>query len=241
MFKGIDSTGIESFPCLGSITGEKELKMLRLILLGAPGAGKGTQAELISKDYNIPQISTGAILREEIANGSELGLKVKQIIEAGMLVPDDVVVELIKNRLSQDDCSEGYILDGFPRTIPQAEALDDILKTMGGQIDIVLSIDVADEDIISRMSGRRICKDCGSSYHLKYNPPKNEGICDKCNGELIIRKDDVPEVVADRLSVYHQKTAPLLGYYEAQGKLRRAKGCELLSDTISNVKKALEG
>lgn len=214
--------------------------MLRLILLGAPGAGKGTQAELISKEYNIPQISTGAILREEIANESELGKKVKQIIEEGMLVPDDIVVELIKNRLSQDDCAEGYILDGFPRTIPQAEALDNILSEMDGQIDIVLSIDVDDEDIINRMSGRRICKNCGSSYHLKYNPSSVEGVCDKCQGELIIRKDDVPEVVADRLAVYHLKTAPLLGYYESQGKLRRAKGCELLSDTISNVKKALE-
>ena len=214
--------------------------MLRLILLGAPGAGKGTQAELISKEYGIPQISTGAILREEIANESELGKKVKQMIEAGMLVPDDIVVELIRNRLSQKDCADGYILDGFPRTIPQAEALDEILKSMDGQIDIVLSIDVADEDIIRRMSGRRICKNCGSSYHLQYNPSKTEGVCDKCGGELIIRKDDVPEVVADRLSVYHQKTAPLLGYYEAQGKLRRAKGCELLSDTVANVKKALE-
>lgn len=214
--------------------------MLRLILLGAPGAGKGTQAEIISESYGIPQISTGAILREEIASGTELGKRLKEIIEAGQLVPDSDVIEIVKGRLAQADCANGYILDGFPRTIPQAEALDVMLSENGGKIDMVLSIDVADEDIISRMSGRRVCPKCGASYHIVYNPPKTENVCDKCGSELAIRPDDNPEVVADRLAVYHKKTAPLENYYEAQGKLRRAKGCELLSDTSANVRKALE-
>ncbi len=214
--------------------------MLRLILLGAPGAGKGTQAEIISEHYGIPQISTGAILREEIASGTELGNRLKEIIEAGQLVPDSDVIEIVKGRLAQADCKNGYILDGFPRTIPQAEALDVMLSENGGKIDIVLSIDVADEDIITRMSGRRVCPKCGASYHVMYNPPKEENICDKCGSELAIRPDDNPQVVADRLAVYHKKTAPLETYYDAQGKLRRAKGCELLADTSANVRKALE-
>lgn len=214
--------------------------MLRLILLGAPGAGKGTQAEIISERYGIPQISTGAILREEIASGTDLGKRLKEIIEAGQLVPDSDVIEIVKGRLAQADCKNGYILDGFPRTIPQAEALDVMLSENGGKIDIVLSIDVADENIITRMSGRRVCAKCGASYHVTYNPPKQENICDKCGSELAIRPDDNAQVVADRLAVYHKKTAPLENYYEAQGKLRRAKGCELLSDTSENVRKALE-
>ncbi len=212
--------------------------MLRLILLGAPGAGKGTQAELISQRYGIPQISTGVILREEINKGTPLGLRVKELISSGQLVPDSDVVEIVKSRLAEDDCKNGYILDGFPRTIPQAEALDEMLASQGGMIDKVLSIEVSDEDIISRMSGRRVCP-CGATFHVAYNPPSKEGICDKCGQPLVIRADDTPEVVADRLAVYHQKTAPLKAYYEAQGKLVTAQGCEQLSDTVENVKKAL--
>lgn len=213
--------------------------MLRLILLGAPGAGKGTQADIISQRYGIPQISTGVILREEIKKETPLGLRVQELISSGQLVPDSDVVEIVKSRLAEDDCKNGYILDGFPRTIPQAEALDEMLASQGGKIDKVLSIEVADEDIIARMSGRRVCA-CGATFHVAYNPPAKEGVCDKCGQALIVRADDTPEVVADRLSVYHQKTAPLKAYYDKQGKLVTAQGCEQLSDTTENVRKALE-
>lgn len=214
--------------------------MLRLILLGAPGAGKGTQADLISHHYGIPQISTGVILREEIAKDSDLGRKVKDVIESGNLVPDQDVLEIVKRRLQQPDCKNGYILDGFPRTIPQAEALDEMLSGVGETIDLVISIEVSDEDIIRRMSGRRVCKNCGASFHIEYNPSRNGNLCDKCNAPLAVRKDDTSEVVAERLSVYHEKTAPLKEYYEKQGKLRRIEGCEQLADTTANMNKVLK-
>lgn len=214
--------------------------MLRLILLGAPGAGKGTQADLISENYGIPQISTGVILREEIANGSELGNRVKSIIDAGNLVPDEDVVAIVKERLKKDDCKNGYILDGFPRTIPQAEALDKMLAELDSKIDVVISIEVADEDIIKRMSGRRVCKKCGMSYHVEFNPSPKGDICGKCGEALSIRDDDDPAVVADRLKVYHEKTAPLKEFYNGQGKLKIVKGCEKLEDTTENVNKALK-
>ena len=213
--------------------------MLRLILLGAPGAGKGTQADIISKNYGIPQISTGVILREEIAKGSELGNRVKSIIEAGNLVPDEDVVAIVRERLKNDDCKNGYILDGFPRTIPQAEALDKMLTELGSKIDAVISIEVDDEDIIKRMSGRRVCKKCGASYHVEYNPSPADENCGNCGETLTIREDDDPAVVADRLKVYHEKTAPLKEFYKNQGKLRVVQGCEKLEDTTSNVNKAL--
>lgn len=213
--------------------------MLRLILLGAPGAGKGTQADIISKNYGIPQISTGVILREEIAKGSELGNRVKSIIEAGNLVPDEDVVAIVRERLKNDDCKNGYILDGFPRTIPQAEALDKMLSELGSKIDAVISIEVDDEDIIKRMSGRRVCKKCGASYHVEYNPSPADENCGNCGETLTIREDDDPAVVADRLKVYHEKTAPLKEFYKNQGKLRIVQGCEKLEDTTSNVNKAL--
>ena len=214
--------------------------MLRLILLGAPGAGKGTQADLISHAYGIPQISTGMILREEIAKGSDLGNKVREIIESGNLVPDEDVVAIVKNRLQQSDCENGYILDGFPRTIPQAEALDSMLSELNSQIDLVISIEVADEDIVRRMSGRRVCKNCGASFHIEFNPSRNGELCDKCNAPLSVRDDDSPEVVADRLKVYHEKTAPLKEFYEKQGKLRNIQGCEKLADTTENMNKVLK-
>ena len=214
--------------------------MLRLILLGAPGAGKGTQADIISEKYGIPQISTGVILREEIAKGSELGNRVKGIIDAGNLVPDEDVVAIVKERLKQDDCKNGYILDGFPRTIPQAEALDKMLSELDSKIDVVISIEVADEDIVRRMSGRRVCKKCGASYHVDYNPSPAGENCGKCGETLSVRADDDPKVVADRLKDYHEKTAPLKAFYEKQGKLKVALGCEKLEDTTANVEAALK-
>ncbi len=209
---------------------------MKLILLGAPGAGKGTQAEVISDKLSIPAISTGNIIREALANGTEMGLKAKSFIDAGKLVPDDVVIGIIKERLAKDDCANGFILDGFPRTIPQAEALD----TMGVIIDRVISIEVADEDIARRMSGRRVCKGCGSSYHLEYKKPAVEGICNACGGELIQRKDDHPDTVLDRLKVYHEQTEPLKGYYEKKGILRIVEGQEEVADTTALTLKALE-
>ena len=207
-----------------------------MILLGAPGAGKGTQAEIISEKYNIPTISTGNIIRAALKNGTEMGLKAKSYIDAGELVPDDVVIGIIKERLAKDDCANGFILDGFPRTIPQAEALD----AMGVIIDKVIDIEVPDEKIAARMSGRRVCKDCGSSYHLEYKAPKAEGVCDACEGELIQRKDDAPETVLDRLAVYHKQTEPLKDYYSKKGILRIVEGQEEIADTSALTLKALE-
>lgn len=209
---------------------------MKLILLGAPGAGKGTQAEVICKALNIPAISTGNIIREALAQGTEMGLKAKSFMDAGQLVPDDVVIGIIKERLAKDDCANGFILDGFPRTIPQAEALD----AMGVIIDKVIDIEVPDEKIAARMSGRRVCKDCGSSYHLEYKAPKSEGVCDACEGELIQRKDDAPETVLDRLAVYHKQTEPLKDYYSKKGILRIVEGQEEIADTSALTLKALE-
>ncbi len=209
---------------------------MKLILLGAPGAGKGTQAEVISSKLSVPAVSTGNIIREALANGTEMGLKAKSFIDAGQLVPDDVVIGIIKERLAKDDCAAGFILDGFPRTIPQAEALD----TMGVTIDKVISIEVADEKIAKRMSGRRVCKACGASYHLEYKKPAVDGICNACGGELIQRKDDHPDTVLDRLHVYHEQTEPLKGYYEKKGILRIVEGQEEVADTTALTLKALE-
>ena len=209
---------------------------MKLILLGATGAGKGTQAEVICKALNIPAISTGNIIREALAQGTEMGLKAKSFMDAGQLVPDDVVIGIIKERLAKDDCANGFILDGFPRTIPQAEALD----AMGVIIDRVIDIEVPDEKIAARMSGRRVCKDCGSSYHLEYKAPKAEGVCDACDGELIQRKDDAPETVLDRLAVYHKQTEPLKDFYSKKGILRIVEGQEEIADTSALTLKALE-
>lgn len=209
---------------------------MKLILLGAPGAGKGTQAEVICNALNIPAISTGNIIREALRLGTEMGLKAKSFMDAGQLVPDDVVIGIIKERLAKDDCANGFILDGFPRTIPQAEALD----AMGVIIDKVIDIEVPDEKIAARMSGRRVCKDCGSSYHLEYKAPKAEGVCDACDGELIQRKDDAPETVLDRLAVYHEQTEPLKEFYSKKGILRIVEGQEEIADTSALILKALE-
>ena len=209
---------------------------MKLIFLGAPGAGKGTQAEIIAGKLNIPTISTGNIIREALANGTDMGLKAKAFIEAGKLVPDDVVIGIIKERLAEDDCNGGFILDGFPRTIPQAEALDN----MGIIIDKVVDIDVPDENIVNRMSGRRVCKACGSSYHIEIKKPKVEGVCDSCGGELQIRKDDAPETVLDRLNVYHEQTEPLKDYYAKCGKLRSVEGTAPIKEITASILKVLE-
>ena len=209
---------------------------MKLIFLGAPGAGKGTQAEIIAGKLNIPTISTGNIIREALANGTEMGLKAKSFIEAGKLVPDDVVIGIIKERLADEDCNNGFILDGFPRTIPQAEALDN----MGIIIDKVVDIDVPDENIVNRMSGRRVCKACGSSYHIENKKPKVEGVCDACGGELQIRKDDAPETVLDRLNVYHEQTEPLKDFYAKCGKLRSVEGTAPIKEITAAILKVLE-
>ena len=209
---------------------------MKLILLGAPGAGKGTQAEIISEKYNIPTISTGNIIRAALKNGTEMGLKAKSYIDAGELVPDNVVIGIIKERLSEADCKEGYILDGFPRTIPQAVALDD----MGFVIDAALSIEVEDSEIVKRMSGRRVCEKCGASYHTEFKKPEVEGVCNLCGGKLVIRKDDEPETVKNRLNVYHEQTEPLKDYYKSCGKLITVEGQDKVEDTTALVLKALE-
>lgn len=208
---------------------------MKLILLGAPGAGKGTQAEVISEKYAIPTISTGNMIRAALKNGTEMGLKAKSYIDAGELVPDEVVIGIVKERLTEDDCKNGFILDGFPRTIPQAEALD----TMGVEIDCALSIEVADSEIVKRMSGRRVCLACGASYHTEYKKPEKEGICNVCSAELSIRKDDEPETVLNRLNVYHEQTEPLKDYYRAAGKLITVEGQEEVKDTTALVLGAL--
>ena len=207
---------------------------MKLILLGAPGAGKGTQAAVISERLNIPQISTGNIIRAALKSGTEMGLKAKSFIDAGQLVPDEVVIGLIKEKLSGDSCKNGFILDGFPRSIPQAEALD----AMGIKMDVVLSLEVADEKIVERMSGRRVCH-CGASYHVAYLPPKTEGICDKCGAELYIRDDDAEATVRKRLDTFHAQTEPLKDYYGAKGILVTVQGREEVEDTSAAVLEAL--
>lgn len=208
---------------------------MKLILLGAPGAGKGTQAERISEHFDIPAVSTGEMLRAAVREGTELGKKAKSFMDAGGLVPDDVVIGIIKEFLSSEKCKNGFILDGFPRSIPQAEALD----SMGVGIDAVLSIEVKDEKIVERMSGRRVCPACGASHHIVYNPPKKDGICDKCGAELIIRKDDAPETVLSRLETYHDITEPLKAFYAGKGKLVTVEGQEKVEDTSALVDAAL--
>ena len=208
---------------------------IKLILLGAPGAGKGTQAEIISKDYAIPAISTGAIIRAAIKNGTEMGLAAREYTDRGALVPDSVVIGIIKERLAEPDCERGFILDGFPRTVPQAEALDE----MGVEITDVISIEVDDERILERMSGRRVCKACGATYHVKYNPSPLGDRC-ACGEELSIRADDDPEVVKSRLETYHEQTEPLKEFYSSKGKLKIVVGQERLEDTTALTKAALD-
>ncbi len=209
---------------------------MKLILLGAPGAGKGTQAEILSRELNIPTISTGNILRAAMKNGTKVGLEAKAYVEAGKLVPDEVIIGIIRERLAEPDCAKGYILDGVPRTIPQAQAMED----MGIGVDYALSIEVEDQVIVDRMSGRRTCKDCSSTFHIVFNPPKQEGICDFCGGELTIRKDDAPETVKARLVTYHRDTEPLKAFYAERGKLRTVDNQPSIEATTAEIRKALE-
>ena len=208
---------------------------MNIIFLGAPGAGKGTQAEIVSDRFSIPAISTGAIIREALKAGTEMGLAAKKFTDAGALVPDEIVIGIIKERLAKDDCAKGFILDGFPRTVPQAEALD----KMGVKIDVVLSLEVTDEAIVERMSGRRVCDKCGASYHTKYLPSQDGTTCDKCGTALSIRRDDAPEVVLSRLEVYHSTTEPLKAYYEKSGILKLVEGQEKVEDTTALTLAAL--
>ena len=208
---------------------------MKIVMLGAPGAGKGTQAIKIADKYDIPHISTGDIFRANIKGGTELGQKAKSYIDKGELVPDEVTIGMLLDRIAQDDCKNGYVLDGFPRTIPQAESLTESLKSQGDRIDFALNIDVPDEAIIKRMSGRRACPKCGATYHIVYAAPKTENICDKCGTELIIRSDDKPETVKDRLNVYHQQTEPLIAYYKTAGVLREVDGTQELPKVFEDV------
>lgn len=208
---------------------------MKIVMLGAPGAGKGTQAIKIADKYGIPHISTGDIFRANIKGGTELGLKAKSYMDKGELVPDEVTIGMLLDRIAEKDCTEGYVLDGFPRTIPQAESLTKALEQTGTAIDFALNVDVPDENIVTRMSGRRACPKCGNTYHIVYAAPKTENICDKCGTELIIRSDDKPETVQDRLNVYHKQTEPLIRYYENAGVLKNVDGTQDLEKVFSDV------
>ncbi|WP_167955462.1 adenylate kinase [Anaerosporobacter faecicola] len=212
---------------------------MKIIMLGAPGAGKGTQAKQIAEKYKIPHISTGDIFRANIKNGTELGKKAKTFMDQGLLVPDELVVDLVVDRVRQEDCTNGYVLDGFPRTIPQAEALDAALEAIGEKIDYAINVEVPDENIVRRMSGRRACVACGATYHLVHIPPKAEGICDKCGKELILRDDDKPETVEKRLNVYHEQTQPLINYYTDKKVLVEVDGTVDMADVFAAIVKIL--
>lgn len=214
---------------------------MRLILLGPPGAGKGTQAKRLIERYGIPQISTGDILRAAVREGTELGKTAKQYMDAGKLVPDEVVIGIIEERLKEPDCAKGYILDGFPRTVAQADALTDVLARMGKSIDHVVSIEVPDEELVERLTGRRTCRSCGAMYHVKFSPPKKPGACDKCGGELFQRDDDKEETIRARLKVYQEQTAPLIAYYEKAGLLRRVSGVGTVDEIYGRILGVLEG
>ena len=212
---------------------------MKIIMLGAPGAGKGTQAKRIADKYHVPHISTGDIFRANIKNGTELGNKAKVYMDQGLLVPDNLVVDLVVDRLKQEDCKKGYVLDGFPRTIPQAEALDAALLVIGEKVDYAINVEVPDENIIKRMAGRRACLSCGATYHLEHIPTKVEGICDTCESELVLREDDKPETVKKRLDVYHEQTQPLIEYYTKKGILAEVDGTTDMAIVFNDIMKIL--
>ncbi|EEG56942.1 adenylate kinase [[Clostridium] asparagiforme DSM 15981] len=212
---------------------------MKIIMLGAPGAGKGTQAKKIAAKYQIPHVSTGDIFRANIKNGTELGMKAKSYMDAGGLVPDEITIGMLLDRIHEADCENGYVLDGFPRTIPQAESLTQALAGMDEKIDYAVNVDVPDENIISRMSGRRACLNCGATYHIVYNPPKQEGVCDVCGDKLVLRDDDKPETVQKRLSVYHDQTQPLIEYYEKAGVLKQVDGTQDMEAVFQDIVKIL--
>ena len=208
---------------------------MKIIMLGAPGAGKGTQAKKIAEKYSIPHISTGDIFRANIKNGTELGMKAKTFMDQGLLVPDELVVDLVVDRVQQEDCANGYVLDGFPRTIPQAEALDNALSALGQKMDYAINVEVPDENIVNRMGGRRACVGCGATYHLVYAPTKVENVCDNCQGELILREDDKPETVQKRLNVYHEQTQPLIDYYTGKEIMVEVDGTIDINDVFQSI------
>ena len=208
---------------------------MKVVMLGAPGAGKGTQAKKIAAKYNIPHISTGDIFRANIKNGTELGKKAKTYMDQGLLVPDELVVDLVVDRVNQEDCADGYVLDGFPRTIPQAEALTKALASQGQKLDYAIDVDVPDEAIVTRMSGRRACLACGATYHIVYNPTRQDGTCDACGEKLVLRDDDKPETVQKRLTVYHQQTQPLIEYYKTEGILHTVDGTKNLNEVFKDI------
>lgn len=212
---------------------------MKIVMLGAPGAGKGTQAKMIASKYQIPHISTGDIFRANIKNGTELGKKAKQYMDQGALVPDELTCDLVMDRIQQDDCKNGFVLDGFPRTIPQAEALDAALGKINEKMDYAIDVDVPDENIVNRMSGRRACLNCGATYHLISIPPKVEGICDRCGSEIVLREDDKPETVQKRLKVYHEQTQPLIEYYSGKGVLKEVDGTQPMDDVFAAIVKIL--
>ena len=208
---------------------------MKIIMLGAPGAGKGTQAKQIAAKYEIPHISTGDIFRANIKNGTELGRKAKEYMDQGMLVPDELTCDLVMDRIAQDDCVKGFVLDGFPRTIPQAEALTNALTKIGQAMDFAIDVDVPDENIVNRMSGRRACLNCGATYHVVFNPTKTEGVCDACGNETVLRDDDKPETVQKRLTVYHDQTQPLIDYYREQNILKSVDGTKPMNEVFSDI------
>ncbi len=208
---------------------------MKIIMLGAPGAGKGTQAKMIAQKYTVPHISTGDIFRANIAKGTDLGKEAKTYMDQGKLVPDELTVKILLDRVAQDDCQNGYVLDGFPRTIPQANVLDEALAKLGESIDFAINVDVPDENIVNRMGGRRACVACGATYHIEHVPPKAEGICDTCGKELILRDDDKPETVKNRLKVYHDQTQPLIDFYEEKGVLRSVDGTVDMNVVFQNI------
>lgn len=208
---------------------------MKIIMLGAPGAGKGTQAKMIAEKYQVPHISTGDIFRANIKKGTELGMEAKKYMDQGQLVPDELTVRILLDRVAQDDCSNGYVLDGFPRTIPQAEVLDSALAKLGDKIDYAINVDVPDENIIKRMSGRRACLACGATYHIEHVPPKKDGICDTCGQELVLRDDDQPETVKNRLKVYHEQTQPLIDFYTKKDILKTVDGTVDMKDVFAAI------
>lgn len=208
---------------------------MKIIMLGAPGAGKGTQAKMIAEKYSVPHISTGDIFRANIKNGTELGMEAKKYMDQGLLVPDELTVRILLDRVAQDDCKNGYVLDGFPRTIPQAEVLDHALTELGDKIDYAVNVDVPDENIIRRMSGRRACLTCGATYHIEHIPPKKEGVCDACGSELVLRDDDKAETVKNRLDVYHKQTQPLIDFYTEKGVLKTVDGTLPMNEVFAAI------
>ena len=213
---------------------------MKIIMLGAPGAGKGTQAKMIADKYSVPHISTGDIFRANIKNGTEHGMEAKKYMDQGQLVPDELTVKILLDRVANDDCKNGYVLDGFPRTIPQAEVLDEALAKLGDSIDYAIDVDVPDENIVNRMSGRRACVACGATYHIVHIPPKTEGICDRCGKELILRDDDKPETVLNRLKIYHDQTQPLIDFYTAKGILKTVDGTQDMKDVFAAITAILD-